>query len=144
MHKLKQELSVIQEIPLKLPKNAKLFFHNEKGLYFLVHYDHVILTLANTVRKRILSAYVGSPTSQSAIEQTLHVYEIEGIEGYYCVDQIYKLLGKTKEQLKSDRGDYKRSNTGIGWKPKMVKAEWRERISALENYDYTKGAYLWQ
>ena len=137
-----QQLSRISEVKIKLPKNAKLFFDNERGLYFLVHYDHVILTLSNTIPKNVLSAYAGSPTSQKAIEDVLHILEVS--ERYYCIENIYFELGKTKDQLKSDWHDYKGMSTGVHWKPKFVKADWTKRISALEKYDYKKGNYLWQ
>ena len=138
-----QQISAISEIKIKLPKNAKLFKNNETGLIHLVHYDHVILTLGNYQGKyKILSCYVGSPTSQVAIENTVSHYEI--YDRYYCMNDIYRDLGKTDEQRKSDRGDYKASNTGIYNRPRMLKADWQERISALEEYDYTKGTWLWQ
>jgi hypothetical protein len=138
---MKQQLSNISEIKIKLPKNAKLFFDNERGLYFLVHYDHVILTLANTIPKRALSVYAGSPTSQNAIE---YVSFALIPDEYHRIEYFYEQVGKTREQLKSDRHDFKASNTGVYNKPRMVKADWSERISALEKYDYTKGNYLFQ
>ena len=139
-----QQSSTISEIKLKLPKNAKLFFNEFKGLYYLVHYDHVILVLNNSNPKIVLSAYAGSPTSQKAIEDTLSIYHVEGITRYYSIHEVYKSLGKTPEQLKSDRKNHKGSETGIHWLPRMVKHEWSDRISALENYDWRKGNYLWQ
>jgi hypothetical protein len=138
-----QQSKTISEIPIKLPKNAKLFKNNYTGLIHLVHYEHVILTLGRLEGKyKVLAAYAGSPTSQRAIEDALHTLEIS--DRYYCMEYVYKLLGKTKEDLKSDRGDYRASTTGIYQKPRMVKADWSERISELEDYNYKNGAYLWQ
>jgi hypothetical protein len=147
---MNQQLSIISEVKIKLPKNAKLFFDHSRHLYFLVHYDHVILTLKeakltikNPIPKReILSVYAASPTSQKAIEDVLDILKVS--DRYYCIQDVYFQLGKTKDQLKSDWHDYKGMDTGVHWKPKFVKADWQDRISALEKYDWKKGNYLWQ
>jgi len=138
-----QQVPIIEEIKIKLPKNAKLFHNNHTGLTHLVHYDHVILTLGRLYGKyKILAAYAGSPTSQTAIQDA--IYTLKVIDRYYSLEEVYKSVGKTYEDLKADRGDFKASNTGIYNKPRFVKADWNDRISALEKYDYKNGAYLWQ
>lgn len=133
----------IIDMKIHSPKNSKLFTDTNVHRSYMVHYNHVILTIQHIppCENKIVSCYVASPTSQTAIQSALSFFGIEK-----SMRQIYEELGKTDSERKSDRQGYARS--GEQWNgsfsPRYLKADWQRRISALEKYDYKLGHYLFQ
>lgn len=129
----------IQDMKLDTVKNARLFTDLSNHFSYLVHYDHVILTIKHNppCENKIVDAYAASNTSQKAIHDALTFFGIDK-----PMIEIYKDLGKTKEDLKNNRQDFRESLTGQAI-PRFRNDEWRDKIRALEKYDYTKGNYLY-
>jgi len=133
--KQEQETEQIIDMHLDTVKNAKLFTDIEKHFSYLVHYNHVILTIQHIqpCENKIVSIFGASNTSRKAIRDTLSFFGINK-----TILQIYLELGKSKDKYLNDRYE-----CGSETRPFILKNEWKKKIERLKFYDYKEGTYLW-